>query len=129
MAADQPARLEQGHAHRDAQGPGLVGACDDASVIVGQHDHRAAFQAWVKGSLAGNEEVVAIDKGEDLFHGLGRKAPYGAGDHTPDAAFRIGADLGRRVVRVFGLKLPASCRFDQTFDRKLATDNGDDDMA
>ena len=68
VTADFAARLEQRFAHGDAERFGLVGAGNDAAVVVGQHDDRAALQVGREDPFTGNEKIVAIDQREDLFH-------------------------------------------------------------
>ena len=46
---------------------GLVTARNDATVVVGQNNHRAAVQTWIEHPLTTHEKVVAIGQGKHLI--------------------------------------------------------------
>ena len=74
VTLDQWFALEIWLTHLDAQGLGLVGAGDDAAVVVGEHHHRLALKLWVEHPFAGDIEVVAVDQGKESWHGVGYRA-------------------------------------------------------
>ena len=49
-----------GRAHFHAQGFELVGAGDDAAVVIRKNTHRPAVQLGVEHALAAHVEVVAV---------------------------------------------------------------------
>jgi hypothetical protein len=60
----QQAGLHQvvGLTHLQAQGLGLVGACNQAAVVVAEHHYRAGFQPGLKNPLAGHIKVIAVNE-------------------------------------------------------------------
>ena len=69
VAFDDGPHLEQRHAHGDAEPLRFRRAGDDAAVIVGEHDNRAAGQVRLEDALARDVEIVAIGEAERR-HGL-----------------------------------------------------------
>ena len=63
-------------AHGDAERLGLLGAGDDAAIVVGQHDDGAAGERWLEYPLARGIEVVAIDQA-DRGHGPNARSAGG----------------------------------------------------
>ena len=49
--------------HLDAEALGFVGAGYGAAVVVGEYDHRPAFEVGPEDPLAADEEVVAVGQG------------------------------------------------------------------
>ena len=48
--------------HGDAQGFSLIGAGDDAAIVIGEHEHGAPLQIGAKQTLAAAKEVIAVDQ-------------------------------------------------------------------
>lgn len=69
LGLEQLLALEIRGAHGNAQGLGLVGAGNDAAVIVGQHHHRFADELRIKEPLTGGIEIIAVNQGEQFAHG------------------------------------------------------------
>ncbi len=57
--------LEPRDTHGDAERLDLGAAGDDTAIVIGEHDHRAVYQAWVEKLLAARVEVVAINQGKN----------------------------------------------------------------
>ena len=76
VAFDEALRLEQRDAHGDAERLGLLGAGDDAAIVVGQHDDGAAGERRLEHPLARGIEVVAIDQA-DRGHGPNARSACG----------------------------------------------------
>ena len=64
LALDDGARLEQRHAHGDAEPLRLGRAGDDAAVIVGEYDNRPPLQVRLEDALTRGVEIVAIGEAE-----------------------------------------------------------------
>ncbi|MBA7637986.1 hypothetical protein ES703_45635 [subsurface metagenome] len=60
--------LEGRGTHRDTESLCLIGACDDAAVIVGQHDYGPASEAGIKCPLTGDIKIITINKCENRSH-------------------------------------------------------------
>ena len=75
LAAQESLHLVDRFAHRDAQVLGFLGPGDDAAVVVGQHDHRAALQARVEHPLARGIEVVDVDQTDEAAEAAGVPTP------------------------------------------------------
>ena len=60
--------LEPWRAHFHAEGLDLVATGDGATIVVGEHDHRLAFQSGIEDSLTGDIEVVAVDQSNCPVH-------------------------------------------------------------
>ena len=73
---DVTLRLEQRDAHGDAERLGLLGAGDDAAIVVGQHDDGLAGERRLEHPLARGIEVVAIDQA-DRGHGPNARSAGG----------------------------------------------------
>ena len=89
-------RLEVRRSHGDAESPRFGTAGHDATVVVGQHHHRAPDQGWIEALFAGGVEVVAVDQGDGLGHGGRLRAGGSHGSPPPRSARRrSGAVRGR----------------------------------
>lgn len=130
-----PVALNQGFAaeiwlpHLDAQPLGLVGAGDDAAVVVGERHHRLPLKLGVEHPFAGDVEVVAVDQGKDGGHGLSLQGVDHEGDHTPDLAGVSFGHMDVGIVGAFGLQADVLTVFDQSFHGQLIVDHRDHYLA
>jgi hypothetical protein len=62
----QGPHFEQGLAHEDAQRLRFGRAGHDAAVVVAEHHHGLAFEARLKGALAADVKIIAVDEREHL---------------------------------------------------------------
>ena len=58
---DQVANLEDGHAHRDAEGLDFIGTGDDTAVVVAHNDNGVMLQTRIKDPLAGNVKIITVN--------------------------------------------------------------------
>lgn len=68
VGRNQTAAFEEGLAHLDAQGLGLVGPGNDAAVVVGEHHYRPTFEPGIEEPFAGDVKVVAVEQGKKGGH-------------------------------------------------------------
>ena len=95
-------QLVIGRSGLDAQGFGFVRACDDAAVVVGQHDDGFVFQVGTKDALAGNVAVVAVDDAVHRRRGWGIEKEGAQGSHFLKGAYEVDDDSPDFEVVVFG---------------------------
>jgi hypothetical protein len=60
--------LEIWRAHGDVHVFDFLGAGDNTAIVVGEDHDRFSFKVGAEGAFAGDEEVIAIDEGEEGFH-------------------------------------------------------------
>ena len=126
---DQGLALEIWLPHLDAQGLGLVGAGDDAAVVVGEHHHRLPLKLWVEHPFAGAIEIVAVDQGKDGWHETGLQGVDHEGDYTPDLAGVSFGHMDVGIVGALGLQADVLTIFDQPFHGQLIVDYRDHHLA
>ena len=91
------ADLEERGAHGDAERLHLLGAGDDAAVVVGEHGDWRVFEVGAEEALAGDVEVRAVDEAEE--------AAGGVAEHGGEVG--AGRGTGRGTAR--GVSAPVSC--------------------
>ena len=69
MATDHLLLLMERSTHRNPQRLCLFTARNDAPIVIGEHYDRNANERWIKDSLAGAKEIIAVYEGETC-HGF-----------------------------------------------------------